>query len=178
MRFAVGVVALTATLGACSDPTAPPVLARSDTVEARALWVSRFEYGSAQSITAIMNDARRANFNIVYFQVRGVGDALYVSAVEPCSIRLCGKLGGTATWDPLAVAITEAHARGIELHAWINAFTGWTPTSATTCSALTESDPGNPRHVLLDHPEWRVVDNNGVTHPCPNTEESVWMSPG
>ena len=167
---------------ACSERTVttpdPPDPARSDTVEARALWVSRFEYSTASSITAILADAKRANFNIVYFQVRGVADALYSSGIEPCSIRLCGKLGGTATWDPLATAISEAHARGIQLHAWLNAFTGWTPTSASTCAALAESDAGNPRHVLLAHPEWRVVDDAGVPHPCPNTQESVWMSPG
>lgn len=184
MHHVTRLAILIAGLAACSsdNPNAPatpgttPV--RSDTVEARALWVSRFEYSSAASIATIMTDARRANFNIVYLQVRGTGDALYRSNVEPCSIRLCGKLGGTATWDPLEVALAEAHTRGIQLHAWLNAFTGWTPTSASTCAGLAESDPGNPRHVLLDHPEWRVVSDVGVTHPCPNTEESVWMSPG
>jgi uncharacterized lipoprotein YddW (UPF0748 family) len=175
---------LAMSLAACSGraPTTPsgpgPGPVRSDTVEARALWVSRFEYSSAASIATIMTDAARANFNVVYFQVRGVADALYRSNVEPCSIRLCGKLGGTATWDPLEVALTEAHSRGIQLHAWLNAFTGWTPTTTTTCQGLAESEAGNPRHVLLEHPEWRVVSDAGVTHPCPNTEESVWMSPG
>jgi uncharacterized lipoprotein YddW (UPF0748 family) len=87
-RYYLAVLAVT--LAACSDPstTAPtPVTpVRSDTVEARALWVSRFEYSTAASIAAIMADARRANFNIVYLQVRGVADALYRSDVEPCSI--------------------------------------------------------------------------------------------
>jgi uncharacterized lipoprotein YddW (UPF0748 family) len=175
-------VGLVLALAACSErsPTGltPIPLPRSDTIEARALWVSRFEYSSLTDIVTIMSDAKRANFNIVYLQVRGVADALYSSDLEPCSIRLCGKLGGTPTWDPLATAVGEAHRRGIQLHAWINAFTGWTPTSATTCAALADSDPGNPRHVLLQHPDWRVVDNTGAAHPCPNSEESVWMSPG
>src|SRR5688572_17470089 len=99
---------------ACSgDPIAPTPdpLTRSDTVEARALWVSRFEYSTAASIATVMTDAKSANFNIVYFQVRGAADALYVSDLEPCSTRLCSKLGGTPTWDPLAVAVTEAQAR-------------------------------------------------------------------
>lgn len=168
-------------LAACSDgaTTAPANLpVRSDTVEARALWVSRFEYTSANDIVAILDDAKSANFNIVYLQVRGIADALYRSNLEPCSIRLCGHLGGTATWDPLELAVAESHARGIQLHAWINAFTGWTATTTTTCGQLAESDAGNPRHVLLAHPEWRVVDNAGATHPCPNPEGTVWMSPG
>jgi uncharacterized lipoprotein YddW (UPF0748 family) len=168
-------------VAACSNdtPTSPgnaPV--RSDTIEARALWVSRFEYASSGDIVTILDAAKSANFNIVYLQVRGVADALYRSSLEPCSIRLCGHLGGTPTWDPLDVAVREAHARGIQLHAWINAFTGWTPTSVSTCQSLAESDAGNPRHVLLAHPEWKVVDNAGTPLPCPNTEESVWLSPG
>jgi uncharacterized lipoprotein YddW (UPF0748 family) len=176
----IAVAALLFAVAACSESVAPPVdtPVRSDTIEARALWVSRFEYTSAIDLDAIMTDAKRANFNIVYLQVRGVADALYDSPLEPCSIRLCGKLGGTPTWDPLQVAITLAHSRGIQLHAWLNSFTGWTPTSTTTCNALVESDPGEPRHVLLAHPEWKVVDNTGLTHPCPNSDESVWMSPG
>jgi uncharacterized lipoprotein YddW (UPF0748 family) len=173
---------MTAIVAACggdaTGPVTPDPLPRSDTVEARALWVSRFEYSTAASIAAIMTDAKIANLNIVYFQVRGVADALYRSNVEPCSIRLCSKLGGTPTWDPLEVAVKEAQDRGIQLHAWINAFTGWTPTSTATCNALVESDAGNPRHVLLANPWWRVVDNTGAAHACPNTEESVWMSPG
>ena len=175
MVAALGTSALLAACG--GEPTAPTPdpLARSDTIEARALWVSRFEYSTAASITAIMTDAQIANFNIVYFQVRGAADALYVSDLEPCSTRLCVKLGGTPTWDPLAVAVTEAHNRGIQLHAWINAFTGWSPTA---CSALVESDPGRPRHVFLANPWWKVVDDAGVMQTCPNTEESVWMSPG
>lgn len=169
-------------VSACrNDPTTqppPPQLARSDTVEARALWVSRYEYTSLADLVRIMDDAKRANFNIVYLQVRGVADALYASDIEPCSVRLCGKLGGTPTWDPLAMAITEAKARGIQLHAWINSFIGWAAGDQSTCALLADSDAGRPRHILLDHPEWRVVDNGGAAHPCPNPEGSVWLSPG
>lgn len=170
-------------LAGCSDdgPVGPitPPLVRSDTVEARALWVSRFEYSTADDITRILADARSANFNIVYLQVRGVADALYESDLEPCSTRLCGgTLGGTPSWDPLAHAVIQASSRGIQLHAWINAFIGWTATSTTTCALLQPSAPGEPRHVLLDHPSWKVVDSDGVTMDCPNPEGSLWLSPG
>lgn len=184
MRRASLLLACVAAAG-CSDgggPVAPiqplpPV--RSDTVEARALWVSRFEYSTADDITRILADAKTANFNIVYLQVRGVADALYVSSLEPCSTRLCGgKLGGTPTWDPLAHAVTEAKARGIQLHAWINAFIGWTATNPTTCGWLQESEPGQPRHILLDNPSFKVVDDTGAVMQCPNSEGSLWLSPG
>lgn len=170
-------------IAGCSDggpaaPTLPTSPVRSDTVEARALWVSRFEYSTAADITRILTDAKSANFNIVYLQVRGVADALYQSDLEPCSTRLCGRLGGTSSWDPLAHAVSEAKARGIQLHAWINAFIGWTATTSDACALLQESDPGRPRHLLLDNPSWKVVDSTGAAMPCPNPERSVWLSPG
>jgi len=178
---ALAFAAIAAAAACRNDPTAlpsQPQLARSDTVEARALWVSRYEYTSLADLVRIMDDAKRANFNIVYLQVRGVADALYASDLEPCSVRLCGKLGGTPTWDPLAMGITEAKARGIQLHAWINSFIGWAAADQSTCALLADSDAGRPRHILLDHPEWKVVDNSGAAHPCPNPEGSVWLSPG
>jgi uncharacterized lipoprotein YddW (UPF0748 family) len=178
--------ALLVALAACSDDaTSPGVPAEGPRLaatpawsEGRALWVTRFEYDSPTKIATIMQKAADANFNVVYFQVRGSGDAFYRSALEPCSVGLCGRLGGTPTWDPLAVAIQEAHSRGLQLHAWLNAFSGWGSGASTTCALLKESDPGNPRHMLLAHPEWRVVDSGGVTHPCPNAEEYVYVSPG
>lgn len=162
-----------------AGPTPTPTpLVRSDTIEARALWVSRFEYVSQDDVTRIVSDAANANFNIIYLQVRGVSDALYVSDLEPCSTRLCTKLGGTPTWDPLAHAIAQAKPRNIQIHAWINAFIGWTATSSSTCALLQESDPGRPRHILLENPSWKVVDSTGAAMACPNPEGSVWSSPG
>lgn len=166
-----------------ANPLEPPLFAPQFAVtkpwsEGRALWVNRFEYDSPTKIATIMQKAADANFNIVYFQVRGSSDAYYVSDLEPCSVGLCGKLGGTPSWDPLKVAIAEAHARGLQLHAWLNAFSGWGSGKQSTCDLLTESDPGNPRHILLEHPEWRGVDDAGTFHPCPNTEEYVYLSPG
>jgi uncharacterized lipoprotein YddW (UPF0748 family) len=174
---------MVAGLGACADVSAPvPVAPRQAATpawaEARALWVSRFEYDSPAKIAAIMQKAADANFNVVYFQVRGAADAYYRSSIEPCAVGLCGRLGGTPTWDPLETAVREAHARGLQLHAWLNAFTGWGAGSSTTCGQLTESDAGNPRHVLLARPQWRVVSSAGVFHPCPNPEEYVYLSPG
>jgi uncharacterized lipoprotein YddW (UPF0748 family) len=171
---------LLAIAGACGESTSPPdpELPRSDTVEARALWVSRFEYTTGSDILQILTDAKSANFNIVYLQVRGVADALYASDIEPCSARLCTKLGGTPAWDPLGLAVVEAKARGILLHAWINSFIGWTATSASTCAALVESDPGRPRHILLDHPDWKIHDATGTPQSCPHAEGNLWLSPG
>ena len=161
-----------------TSPDAPPAEAVAAASEARALWVTRFEYDSPEKIATIMARAKQANFNVVYFQVRGAADAMYRSSIEPCAVSLCGRLGGTPTWDPLATAVAEAHARGIQLHAWLNALTAWGSGSSTTCGLLVESLPGNPRHLLLDRPQWKVKNQAGTFHPCPNGEEYVYFSPG
>ena len=164
----------TARVTVAASPPPPPAL-----VEGRALWVSRFEYNSAQRITEIMTKARSANFNVVYFQVRGAGDAYYRSSLEPCAAALCGRLGGaTLPYDPLDVAIREAHARGLELHAWINALTGLGSGSSAACAVLVESAAGQPRHMLLANPGWAVRDASGAAQACPNGEEYVYVSPG
>lgn len=159
-------------------PVTPPPTDPPPIIEARALWVNRFEWSTAAGIAAIMDSAAKARFNVVYFQVRGAGDALYRSNLEPCAISLCGRLGGTPSWDPLEVAVQAAQARGLQLHAWVNAFAGWGSGSATTCNLLVESAAGNPRHMLLAHPDWAVVRAGGAAQGCPNAEEYTYVSPG
>ena len=166
-------------LAACGGPPSGPTPV-SPAEEARALWVSRFEYASPTDVDSIVARAARTNFNVVFFQVRGAGDAFYDSALEPCAVALCGSLGnGRPSWDPLARAVAAAHARGIELHAWINALSGWGAGSSASCGLLQPSAPGSPDHMLVAHPEWRVVTVAGSTQPCPDTpNEYVYLSPG
>jgi len=145
--------------------------------EARALWVTRFDYDSEAKIARIMEIAAAAHFNIIYFQARAASDAYYRSSIEPCAAILCGKLGGTPTYDPLEVAVREGHKRGLQVHAYLNALTGRAAGIEGQCKSIPEPDAGNPRHVLLDHPEWVMSDRTGRKLPCPNSEEYVWLSP-
>jgi uncharacterized lipoprotein YddW (UPF0748 family) len=145
--------------------------------EARALWVTRFDYDSEAKIARIMETASRAHFNIIYFQARAAGDAYYRSSIEPCAALLCGKLGGTPSYDPLEVAVREGHRHGLQVHAYLNALTGRAAGIEGQCKPMPEPDAGNPRHVLLDHPEWIMSDRTGRKLPCPNSEEYVWLSP-
>jgi uncharacterized lipoprotein YddW (UPF0748 family) len=63
------------------------------------------------------------------------------------------------------------------MHAWLNALTGWGSGNEEVCELLTESDPGQPRHILLEHPDWSVVNSERDRHDCPNGEEYVYLSP-
>lgn len=72
----------------------------------------------------ILDDARDLKLNAILFQVRPAGDAFYKSDIEPWSEYLTGEMGRAPEpfYDPLAFAVSEAHARGLELHAWFNPY--------------------------------------------------------
>jgi uncharacterized lipoprotein YddW (UPF0748 family) len=136
--------------------------------ELRGVWITRFAYSSAAQLEAIIDRAAAANFNAVFVQIRGEGDAYYQSDVEPWSRRLTGTLGRDPGWDPLQVAIDRAHGHGLELHAYFNVFSAW---SASTSIPVAE---GPHQHALRDHPEWLAVDSSGDNQDS----EYRWFTPG
>lgn len=111
-------------------PTTEPT--PNDTMqEVRAMWVTRFDWTNGREpaapskIDEIVNNAATAGFNAIYFQVRGTADAYYMPGVEPWAARVSGGAMGewpSPFWDPLAYFIDQAHANGIELHAYINVY--------------------------------------------------------
>jgi len=109
------------------SPTPPAVM--------QGVWLSYIEldemlaYGdpqrAADAIAAAMATCADEGLNTVFFHVRAHGDAYYPSTVWPAAET------AIAGFDPLAVAVTEAHARGIALHAWVNPYRiGAAPTDA------------------------------------------------
>lgn len=110
-------------------PTPPP-----DEVEFRGLWVTRFDWTRGTSpaepakIDEIVNNAANAGFNAILFQVRGSADAYYAPGLEPWAQRVSGGALGQPPnpfWDPLAYFVERAHARGLQLHAYINVYPVW-----------------------------------------------------
>ncbi|MEO5568655.1 MAG: family 10 glycosylhydrolase, partial [Gemmatimonadaceae bacterium] len=109
---------------------APPVVQR----QMRGLWVAtvaNIDWPSRKGLSAaqqqaeligILDKAKTTGFNTIVFQVRPAADALYASAIEPWASWLTGNHGENPGYDPLAFAIAETHARGMQLHAWINPF--------------------------------------------------------
>lgn len=88
-------------------------------------WPSRIGLSVAaqqMELVTIFDLARSTGLNAIVLQVRANGDALFPSALEPWSRSFSGTQGIDPGWDPLAFAVTEAHARGLELHAWFNPF--------------------------------------------------------
>lgn len=142
--------------------------------------------------------------NVIYFQVRTEGDALYNSDIEPWSKYITGEEGREPSeeWDPLAFAVSEAHKRGMELHAWLNPYRAMSriPSDFTQKAISGSSDSevpesykpfldryydGNSKlknlgtseradnHVSNTHPEWLMVMNQKIAIFDPGLPEVI-----
>ena len=133
-------------LAACA--TSRPQRAR----EMRGVWVAtvnNLDWPSRRDLTAeeqqrelvaIFDRAQALGLNAIFLQVRPMADAIYPSSIEPWSEFL----GPAPSYDPLAFAVTEAHARGLELHAWFNPYRGHElATNAYQYGKYVWMDPGD-----------------------------------
>ena len=135
-RLTASVVVATAVVSA-----APRLLPAGET---RGLWVLRTSLTSEDKIRTMVRTAQAAGFNTLMVQVRGRGEALYRSAIEPRASDLDGQ---PADFDPLAVTLDAAHRAGLRVHAWINVNL---VASGTTL-------PRSAAHIVSRHPEWLMV---------------------
>ncbi len=124
--------------------------------EVRALWVVRYTLWHPDSVKAMVRRAHEAGFNTLIVQVRGGGDAWYDSRWEPRPDTLRKRNG----YDPLALAIREAHKRGMAVHAWLN----------TVYLASMDRPPADSGHFYNRHPEVLAV-------PYPIARELYGMDP-
>ncbi|MFL4903060.1 glycoside hydrolase family 10 protein [Streptomyces sp. MMS24-I2-30] len=100
-----------------------------------------------KELIAHLDRAVRDRLNTVILQVRPTADALWPSPHEPWSRCLTGTQGRSPGWDPLGTAVAEAHARGLQLHAWFNPY-----------RIANHSDPARltASHPARKHPDWVV----------------------
>ncbi len=127
---------------------APRPLARP----ARAVWVARFHYRTADDVRTIIANCAASGFNTVLWQVRGEGTVAYPSRIEPWSREYNFQNPG---FDPLAVAVEEAHRRGLRIEAWFNVMPGW--------KGLTL--PPIRGQLYNAHPDWFMYDAAGRRQP-------------
>src|SRR5262245_16600386 len=80
-------------------------------------------------LRALLDNAAAAGLNALIFHVRLAGDAMYPTSLAPWSAFLSERSGvaPSPAYDPLAYAIAQAHARGLQLHAWFNPFRAMLP---------------------------------------------------
>jgi uncharacterized lipoprotein YddW (UPF0748 family) len=108
----------------------------------------------------LLDRTKELGLNAFILHVRPAGDALYDSKLEPWSEYLTGTQGQAPEpfYDPLELAVREAHARGLELHAWFNPYRARHPSARSELA---------PTHIARTHPE--LVKPYG---------SFLWMDPG
>ena len=133
--------------------------------EMRGLWVVRDSLRSPSAIRNVVATAVKYRFNALFVQVRGRGDAYYNSPFEPRAEVLAGQ---PADFDPLALMVKEAHAQGLQVHAWMNTYLTWSGNHA----------PQSSRHLWNAHRDWFTSDNRGKCS-CIATEncEGAFLQP-
>src|SRR5215204_6559942 len=101
-----------------------------------------------------MQRAQTLGITDMIFQVRGQADAYYNSAYEHRQL---------ASFDPLQVAVTEAHSRGIKLHAWINTMPLWRGSTL----------PVGSDYLINQHPEYWIRDSGDTPQPLNSSYVTV-----
>src|SRR3954468_13828129 len=112
-----------------------------DRPEYRAYWVDTFRtpFATKVDVERIVEAAVESNANALFVQVRRRGDAWYLDAAEPLAEAMDG------TFDPLRALLDAAHARGIQVHAFVivGAVFHGNPNSGPL--------PRDPNHIFLQH---------------------------
>lgn len=113
-----------------------------------------------EELIALLDAHQKMGVNAIMLQVRPIADALYGKSKEPWSRFLTGQQGKAPKpyYDPLKLAIKEAHERGMELHAWFN------PYRATY--DLIDSNT-HAKHITRQKPDWFFT-----------YEGKKWFNPG
>lgn len=102
----------------------------------------------ANYLNSLVKVLDNANMNAVFFQVRGFCDAMYNSKYEPWSQYLTGTRGKAPNYDPLQLIVDSAHAKGIEVHAWLNPY-----RYASSDATYGKNDP---KDYYNTNPDWLV----------------------
>ncbi|MFN8524851.1 MAG: family 10 glycosylhydrolase [Chloroflexota bacterium] len=115
--------------------------------ELRGLWVDAYHDGFKTRAQAdrLLADARRANINALFVQIRRRGDAFYTRSLEPRA----DDSSLAADFDPLDYLIQQAHGGTprMEIHAWIVALPIWGDRDRSPRSsvhAFTQHGPNAP----------------------------------
>ncbi len=144
--------------------------------EVRAIWISYLDFNSllkgrsqaqfAANIQGAFDNIKEMGLNTVFVQVRPYGDALYDSDYFPWSHTITGTEGVNPGYDPLAIMVKEAHARGLSIEAWINPYR---VRHSGTTAALSS---GNQAQKWLNAGSDSVVKTSAGIYYNPGSEEA------
>ena len=131
--------------------------------EYRAFWVDTFNttMRNQAEVQAVVDNAKLANANAIFAQVRRRGDAWYLNSLEPRPDFTPFEPEG---FDPLQALITAAHAERIEVHAFVIVGAIWNKNPNFAPSA-TLGPPANPNHPFNLHSGYDPLTSTIVPGP-------------
>lgn len=126
--------------------------------EGRGIWARPVEATRA-AIAATVEQIAQAGFNLIYLETFFNGYTIYPSATA-ASYGVAAQSPQFVGIDVLQAWIEEAHARDIQLHAWVeNFFVG--------NDAVEGMGP-----ILSVHPDWAAVERSDVGKPGPQPSDA------
>jgi len=137
-------------------------------VEARSIWLDRGTIVATKNekgLAALFDKLKAAGINVVYFETNNAGFCMFPTKVGTQNPDMMG-------WDPLAVAISEAHKRGMELHSWCWIFA----VGNIRHNPIIGKDPDYPGPVLTKYGfSLALARANGAL--LPNNQGEFWIDP-
>ncbi|HEY6843456.1 MAG TPA: family 10 glycosylhydrolase [Thermoanaerobaculia bacterium] len=128
-------------------------------LEYRAYWVDTFHtpLGTHEEIDRVIELASQSHANAIFVEVRRRGDSWYLDSKEPLTeVPGVGEpdANGKWTFDPLRYIIARAHAKSIQVHAFVIVGAVWRG----------DAMPKDPNHVFLQH-IWDAEHNRPYSGP-------------
>ncbi len=143
----------------------------------RAMWISYLDFFAfdtsseqafTQSVIQVFDNCLSVGVNTVIVQVRPFSDAIYPSEIYPFSHLITGVQGQSPNYDPLAILVEQAHAKGLLFEAWIN------PYRVSLNSILPEEEIAQSNPAIIN-PDWvRKVDTGMFFDPSiPEAQQMI-----
>ncbi len=138
--------------------------------EFRAAWADVFHVGmgSTAEVNTMVSTLVSGHYNVLVVQVLAYMDnssashgAHWKSNILPWSSRV------TAGFDPLAYLCAQAHANGIEVHAWLGG-------SAGAMYRVSNTYPPSGNSTLTGHPEWFIAPLANSEGGAPTIIDSIY----
>ena len=137
--------------------------------QGRALWMDRGSIVRSQNEAGLrqsIQNIAKAGFNVIYFETLNAGYPIYPSKLLPQNPQI-------KNWDPLAIAVDEAHKQNIELHAWVWCFAAGNMRHNRIIGS-SDNDEG-PILTKLSGKNAALRSVSGSHHPIGQPE--FWLSP-
>lgn len=145
--------------------------------EMRAAWITFLEFSDkgytkdtfTSQINKMFDYIKESGLNTIYAHVRPFSDAFYKSTYFPWSKYVSGTQGLDPGFDPLEIMVSEAHKRGLKLHAYIN------PYRVCTTKDFKKISTDSPAYKWWNDEDYKrnVLKYNGMYYYNPSSDEVI-----